>query len=150
MCFCLHFLNLLSVLESCCLVNVVVLNLCTLALQTWECRVLSGNNNHNKFILFQRQRRPEYIKCKVTLVYLEIKASSCFHSTCKCFFLKSHCLYNYFNIQYLIKVKLLFSALVFTIISYIDLYIITDYHNLADGGVRCSYKGGIYYNNDQK
>ena len=41
------------------------------------------------------------------------------------FFLKSHCLYNYFNIQNLINVKLLFSALVFTInIS----YIITDYH----------------------
>ena len=55
------------------------------------------------------------------------------------FFLKSHCLYNYFNIQHLIKVKLLFSALVFTIISYIDLYIITDYHNLANGGVRCIY-----------
>ena len=70
-----------------------------------------------------------------------MKASSCFHSV----FLKSHCLYNYFNIQYLIKVKLLFSALVFTIIS----YIITDYHNLADEGVRCSYKGRIYYNNDQ-
>ena len=60
--------------------NVVVLNLCTLVLQTLDCRVLSGNNNHNKFILFQRQRRPEYIKCKVTLLYLEIKASSCFHS----------------------------------------------------------------------
>ena len=63
----------------------VVLNLCTLALQTLDCRVLSGNNNHNKFILFQRQRRPEYIKCKVTLLYyyyyyIEIKASSCFHS----------------------------------------------------------------------
>ena len=28
-------------------------------------------------------------------------------------------------------------------------YIITDYHNLADEGVRCSYKGRIYYNNDQ-
>ena len=41
--------------------------------------------------------------------------------------------------------ELLFSALVFTIIS----YIITDYHNLADEGVRCSYKGRIYYNNDQ-
>ena len=40
---------------------------------------------------------------------------------------------------------MLFSALVFTIIS----YIITDYHNLADEGVRCSYKGRIYYNNDQ-
>ena len=53
-------------------------------------------------------------------------------------------------IQYLIKVKLLFSALDFTIISYIDLYIVTDYHNLVDGDVRCSYKGGIYYNNDQK
>ena len=61
------------------------------------------------------------------------------------FFLKSHCLYNYFNIQYLIKVKLLLSALVFTISS----YIITDNHNLADEGVRCSYKGRIYYNNDQ-
>ena len=76
---------------------------------------LSGNNNHNKFILFQSQRRPEYIKCKVALLYyyyyIEIKASSCFHSV----FLKSHCLYNYFNIQYLIKVKLLISALVFTI-----------------------------------
>ena len=70
--------------------------------------------------------------------YIEIKASSCFHSV---FFLKSHCLYNYFIIiQYLIKVKLLFSALVFTIIS----YIITDYHNLADVGVRCSYKGKFY------
>ena len=61
----------------------VVLNLCTLALQTLDCRVLSGNNNHNKLILFQRQRRPEYIKCKVTLLYhydyIEIKASSCFH-----------------------------------------------------------------------
>ena len=95
----------------------VVLNLCTLALQTLDCRVLSGSNNHNKFILFQRQRRPEYIKCKVTLLYhydyIEIKASSCFH---RCFFLKSHGLYNYFNIQYLIKVKLLFSAVVFTII----------------------------------
>ena len=40
----------------------------------------SGNNNHNKLILFQRQRRQEYIKCKVTSLYLEIKASSCFHS----------------------------------------------------------------------
>ena len=49
------------------------------------------------------------------------------------------------NIQYLIKVKLLFSALVFTIISYIIIY----YQNLADEGVRCSYKGRIYYNNDQ-
>ena len=61
----------------------VALNLCTLALQTLDCRVLSGNNNHNKFILFQRQWRPEYIKCKVTLLYhydyIEIKASSCFH-----------------------------------------------------------------------
>ena len=64
--------------------DVVVLNLCTLALQTLDCRVLSGNYNHNKFILFQRHRRPEYIKCKVTLLYrydyIEIKASSCFHS----------------------------------------------------------------------
>ena len=64
--------------------DVNVLNLCTLALQTLDCRVLSSNNNHNKFILFQRQRRPEYIKCKVTLLYhydyIEIKASSCFHS----------------------------------------------------------------------
>ena len=130
----------------CTMADVAVLNLCTLALQTLDCRVLSGNNNHNKFILFQRQRRPEYIKCKVTLLYhydyIEIKTSSCFH---RVFFLKSHCLYNYFNIQYLIKVKLLFSALVFTIIS----YIITDYNNLADEGVRCSYKGRIYYNNDQ-
>ena len=94
----------------CTMADVVVLNLCTLALQTLDCRVLSGNNNHNKFILFQRQRRPEYIKCKVTLLYyyyyIEIKASSCFHSV----FLTSHCLYNYFNIQYLIKVKLFFSA----------------------------------------
>ena len=49
--------------------DVVVLNLCTLALQTLDCRVLSGNNNHNKFILFQRHRRPEYIKCTVTLLY---------------------------------------------------------------------------------
>ena len=135
----------LWILVICTMADVVVLNLCTLALQTLDCRVLSGNNNHNKFILFQRQRRPEYIKCKVTLLYhydyIEIKASSSFHI----FFLKSHCLYNYFNIQYLIKVKLLFSALVFTIIS----YIITDYNNLADEGVRCSYKGRIYYNNDQ-
>ena len=90
------------------------------------------------------------IKCKVTLVYLEIKASCCFHSTCKCFFSKAIActitliLYIIFNIQYLIKIKLLFSALVFTFISYIDLYIITDYNNLADGGVRCSYKGGIF------
>ena len=120
----------------CTMADVVVLNLCTLALQTLDCRVLYGNNNHNKFILFQRERGPEYIKCKVTLLYFEIKASSCFHSV----FLKSHCLYNYFNIQYLIKVKLLFSAIVFTIIS----YIITDYHNLADEGVRCSYKGRIF------
>ena len=82
----------------------VVLNLCTLALQTLDCRVLSGNNNHNKFILFQRLRRPEYIKCKVTLLYLEIKASSCFHSV----ILKSHCLYNDFNVQYLIKVNFSF------------------------------------------
>ena len=37
------------------------------------------------------------------------------------------------------------SALVFTIIS----YIITDNHNLAEEGVRCSYKGRMYYNNDQ-
>ena len=62
--------------------DVVVLNLCTLALQALDCCVLSGNNNHNKFIFFQRQRRPEYIKCKVTLLYhydyIEIKASSCF------------------------------------------------------------------------
>ena len=64
----------------CTTADVVVLNLCTLALQTLDCRVLSGNNNHNKFILFQRQRRPEYIKCKVTLLYLEIKVSSFFHS----------------------------------------------------------------------
>ena len=70
--------------------------------------------------------------------YIEIKASS------SVVFFKSHCLYNYFDIQYLIKVKLLFSDLVFTIIS----YIITDYHNLADEGVRCSYNGRIYYNND--
>ena len=119
----------------CTIPNVVVLNLCTLALQTLDCRILSGNNNHNKFSLFQRQGRPEYIKCEVTLLYPEIKASSCFDSV----FLKSHCLYNYSNIQYLIKVKLLFSALVFTIIS----YIITDYHNLTDEGVRCSNKGRI-------
>ena len=95
----------------CTMADVVVLNLCTLALQTLDCCVLSGNNNHNKFILLQRQRRPENRKCKVTLLYyyyyIEIKASSCFHSV---FFFKSHCLYNYFNIQYLIKVKLLFSA----------------------------------------
>ena len=68
----------------CSMADVVVLNLCTLALQTLDCRVLSGNNNHNKFILFQRQRRPEYIKCKVTLLYhydyIEIKATSCFCS----------------------------------------------------------------------
>ena len=68
----------------CTMADVVVLNLCTLALQTLDCRVLSGNNNHNKFILFQRQRRPEYIKCKVTLsyyyYYIEIQASSCCHS----------------------------------------------------------------------
>ena len=87
--------------------------------ETLDCHVPSGNNNHNKFIFFQKQRRPKYIKCKVTLLYyyyyIEIKASSGFHSV----FLKSHCLYNYFNIQYLINVKLLFSALVFTIISYI-------------------------------
>ena len=44
------------------------------------------------------------------------------------------------HLLFLIKVKL-FSALVFTIIS----YIITDYHNLADEGVRCSYKRRIYY-----
>ena len=105
---------------SCCCSKFVTRDLCTLALQTLDCCVLSDNNNHNKFILFQRQRRPEYIKCKVTLLYyyyyhyyyyysyhyyyyIEIKASSCFHSV----FLKSHCLYNYFNIQYLIKVKLL-------------------------------------------
>ena len=102
--------------------------------ETLDCHVLSGNNNHYKFIFFQRQRRPEYIECKVTFLYyyyyIEIKASSGFHSV----FLKSHCLYNYFNIQYLIKVKLLFSALVFTII---------------DEGLRFSYKGRIYYNNDQ-
>ena len=55
--------------------DVVVLNLCTLALQTLDCRVLSGNNNHNKFILFQRQRRPEYIKCKVPLLYLCLTVS---------------------------------------------------------------------------
>ena len=46
----------------------VVLNLCTLALQTLDCRVLSGNNNHNKLILFLRQMRPEYIKCKVAFI----------------------------------------------------------------------------------
>ena len=67
----------------CTMADVVILNLCILALQTLDCRVLSGNNNRNKFILFQRQRRPEYIKCKVTLLYhydyIEIKASSCFH-----------------------------------------------------------------------
>ena len=62
----------------------VVLNLCTLALQTLDCRVLSGNNNHNKLILFQRQMRPEYIlSVKWHLLYhyeyFEIKASSCFH-----------------------------------------------------------------------
>ena len=66
----------------CTMADVVVRYLCTQALQTLDCRVLSGNNNHNKFILFQRQRRPEYIKCKVTLSYhydyIEIKASSCF------------------------------------------------------------------------
>ena len=48
------------------LADAVVLNLCALALQTLNCSVLSGNKNHDKFILFQRQRRPEYIKCKVT------------------------------------------------------------------------------------
>ena len=53
----------LWILVICTMADVVVLNLCTLALQTLDCRVLSGNNNHNKFILFQRQRRPEYIKC---------------------------------------------------------------------------------------
>ena len=105
----------------CCCSKFVPRDVCTLALQTLDCCVLSGNNNHNKFILFQRQRRPEYIKCKVTLsvyyyyyyyyyycyyyyyyyyYYIEIKASSCFLSV----FLKSHYLYNYFNIQYLIKV----------------------------------------------
>ena len=67
----------------CTMADVNVLNLCTLALQTLDCRVMSSNNNHKKFILFQRQRRPEYIKCKVTLLYhydhIEIKASSCFH-----------------------------------------------------------------------
>ena len=89
----------------CCCSKFVPRDLCTLALQTLDCCVLSGNNNHNTFILFQGQRRPEYIKCKVTLLYyyhyyIEIKASSCFHSV----FLKSHYLYNYFNIQYLIKV----------------------------------------------
>ena len=67
----------------CTMADVAVLNLCTLALQTLDCLVLSGNNSHNKFILFQRQRRPEYIKCKVTLLYhydyIEIKTSSCFH-----------------------------------------------------------------------
>ena len=93
----------------CCCSKFVPRDLCTLALHTLDCCVLSDNNNHNKFILFQRQRRLEYIKCKVTLLYyyyyyyIEIKASFCFHSV----FLKSHCLYNYFNIQYLIKVKLL-------------------------------------------
>ena len=46
----------------------VVLNLCTLALQTLDCHVLFGNNNHNKLILFQRQMRPEYIKCKVAFI----------------------------------------------------------------------------------
>ena len=90
--------------------DVVVLNFCTLALQTFDCCVLTGNNNYNKFILFQRQRRPEYIKCKVTLLYLEIKASSCFHSV---FFSKV------IACTIALKVKLLFSALVFTIISYI-------------------------------
>ena len=54
----------------CTMADVVVLNLCNLALQALDCRVLSGNNNHNKFILFQRQRRPEYIKCKVTFFYI--------------------------------------------------------------------------------
>ena len=34
----------------CTMADVVVLNLCTLALQTLDCRVLSGNNNLNKFI----------------------------------------------------------------------------------------------------
>ena len=67
----------------CTMADVNVLNLCTLALQTLDCRVLSSNNNHKKIILFQRQRRPGYIKCKVTLLYhydhIEIKASSCFH-----------------------------------------------------------------------
>ena len=75
----------------------------------------------------------------MTSLYLEIKASSCFHS--KCVFFKSHYLHNYSNIQYLIKVKLLFSALVFTIISYI--YIITYYHNLDDGGVGVPIKEGF-------
>ena len=76
----------LWILVICTMADVVVLNLCTLPLQTLDCRVLSGNNNHNKFILFQRQRRPEYIKCKMTLLYLEIKASSCF---CSVFFSKA-------------------------------------------------------------
>ena len=39
-------------LEICTMADVVVLNLCTMALQILDCRVLSGNNNHNKFILF--------------------------------------------------------------------------------------------------
>ena len=68
----------------CTMADVIVLNLCTLALQTLDCRVMSGNTNHNKFVLFQRQGRPEYIRCKVALLYynyyIEIKASSCFHS----------------------------------------------------------------------
>ena len=42
----------------------------------------------------------------------------------------------------MIKVKLLFSAFVFTIIS----YIITNYNNLADEGVRCSMPGSILQN----
>ena len=73
----------------------------------------------------------------MTLVYLEIKASTCLHESV--FFSKAIAC----TITYLIKVKLLFSALVFTIISYIDLYIMTDYHNLADGGVRCPLKEGF-------
>ena len=75
---------MLWILVICTMAIVVVQNLCTPALQTLDCRVLSGNNNHDKIILFQRQRRPECIKCKVTLLYyfyyVEIKASSCFHS----------------------------------------------------------------------
>ena len=34
----------------CTMADGVVLNLCTLALQTLDCRVLSGNNNLNNFI----------------------------------------------------------------------------------------------------
>ena len=101
----------------CTMADVGVLNLCPGICAPWHYKhwtVVSCLVTTITINLFCSKDRGDQNILSVTLLYhhyycIEIKASSCFHSV----FLKSHCLYNYFNIQYLIKVKLLFSALEF-------------------------------------